>query len=487
MHRGVMYQCFEWNSPSDGSLWRDVAASARKLHEQGFTSVWLPPAYKGHAGAMDVGYGVYDMFDLGEFDQKESVRTRYGTREEFIHAVASIRNAGMVAYADVVFNHRLGADAVEEVEVVEVDPANRLEVVSAPIKIKTWSHFNFPGRGGMYSTFEWHWQHFTAFSHQVDDEEVKQQKVYRVADKGFSGEVSGEMGNFDYLMGADVDTYHPDVRKDLLDWGNWLIKTTNIDGFRLDAVKHIPSSFVVDWLGELREKTGLELFAVGEYWSADLGELEGYIAETSGVCRLFDVPLHFRFHQASLEGDAFDLRTIFENTLVGLHPLQAVTFVDNHDSQPGQSLESHVKDWFKPLAYALILLRRDGYPCVFCGDYVGNTDPDHQLSSHKKLIDEFLLARAAFTHGEQHDYFDHANCIGWCWTGTDENPSPLAVVMSNGDAGTKRMKVGRPDVTMYDLTGHVQEPITTDSNGEAEFQCPAGKVSVWSGARAPKV
>ena len=36
-----------------------------------------------------------------------------------------------------------------------------------------------------------------------------------------------------------------------------------------------------------------------------------------------------------------------------------------------QALESWVEPWFKPLAYALILLRREGYPCVFYPDYYG--------------------------------------------------------------------------------------------------------------------
>lgn len=58
-------------------------------------------------------------------------------------------------------------------------------------------------------------------------------------------------------------------------------------------------------------------------------------------------------------------------TLVGDDPDNVMTFVDNHDSQIGQSLESWVTDWFKPLAYALILLRKDGYPCLFYGDYYG--------------------------------------------------------------------------------------------------------------------
>lgn len=55
------------------------------------------------------------------------------------------------------------------------------------------------------------------------------------------------------------------------------------------------------------------------------------------------------------------MRRIFEGTLTDVRPEYAVTFVDNHDTQPGQALESFVQAWFKPLAYALILLRDDGY------------------------------------------------------------------------------------------------------------------------------
>jgi glycosidase len=91
--------------------------------------------------------------------------------------------------------------------------------------------------------------------------------------------------------------------------------------------------------------------------------------------RLFDVPLHFNLHRASKAGNEFDLRTVFDGTLVKENPLMAVTFVDNHDSQPGQSLESWVDDWFKQHAYALTMLRRDGYPCVFYGRLLRQRGP----------------------------------------------------------------------------------------------------------------
>lgn len=482
MHRGVMIQCFEWNSPADGSLWRDLAAKARELKNLGATAVWLPPAYKAMDGDHDTGYAVYDLYDLGEFDQKGSVRTKYGTRDECLAAIKAVQEAGMHAYADCVLNHRMGGDEIEEVEIEEVNCDDRNCVVGEPYTIRAWSHYTFPGRKGQYSSFEWHWEHFTAFGADANQPDARG-KIFKVRNKTFSGEVDFEYGNFDYLMGADVDHYHPDVKAELFRWGEWFLQTTGVEGFRLDAVKHIPASFYKDFLEHLRQKfTNREVFAVGEYWSGDLARLNQYIDATKGMVRLFDVPLHFHLHEASKKGRDYDLSKVFDGTLVQHNPLMAVTFVDNHDSQPGQSLESWVDDWFKPLAYALILLRRDGYPCVFYGDYLGNAgdaDGKNKLVSHRKLIDDFLQARAKFTHGDMVDYFDHPTCVGWLWTGDEQNPQALAVVMSTGDAGEKRMQTGKPNQTFRDMTSHWGEPVTADADGWATFVCPPGSLSVW--------
>ena len=67
---GVMMQYFHWYLPADGSLWNELKANAKALADSGVTSVWPPPAYKGTRGGEDVGYAVYDIFDLGEFDQR---------------------------------------------------------------------------------------------------------------------------------------------------------------------------------------------------------------------------------------------------------------------------------------------------------------------------------------------------------------------------------------------------------------------------------
>src|SRR4051812_7997823 len=67
--------------------------------------------------------------------------------------------------------------------------------------------------------------------------------------------------------------------------------------------------------------------------------------------------------------------------------------------------------------------------------------PDVILYSHRFLIDRFLSARRAYGFGEQEEYFDHPNTIGWTRLGTGEHPGAMAVVMTNGSAGDKWMNV----------------------------------------------
>jgi alpha-amylase len=483
---GVMMQYFHWYNEPDGKLWNQVAASAAQLAAMGVTALWLPPAYKGTGGGFDVGYGVYDLFDLGEFDQKGSVRTKYGTKDEYIAAVKAAQTAGIRIYADAVFNHKLGGDGEEEVEATPLDPNDRTKPIGEYQKIKAWTHFTFPGRNGKYSKMDWHWWHFDAMDYNAYNE--GENAVYLLKGKEFDRHVDLENGNFDYLMGCDLDMDHPEVVGELNYWGEWFVDTTGVDGFRFDAVKHVKAEFFRDWLNHVSEHAGKDIFAVGEYWSYDVEALHSFLETTNGRVTLFDAPLHYNFHLASRLGTDYDMRRIFDDTLVQQQPALAVTLVENHDSQPLQSLESVVEPWFKPLAYALILLRREGYPCIFYADYYGThyvdqgrdgNDCDVWLDCHGWIIDKFLFARQTYGYGEQYDYFDHVHTIGWTRLGTEANPGGMAVILSNDSEGTKWMEVGQPHTTYIDLTEHISDPITTNEHGWAEFRCQGGSVSVW--------
>ncbi|MGX8706428.1 MAG: alpha-amylase domain-containing protein, partial [bacterium] len=156
-----------------------------------------------------------------------------------------------------------------------------------------------------------------------------------------------------------------------------------------------------------------------------------------------------------------------------------VTFVDNHDTQYGQSLQSFVEDWFKPLAYALILLRQDGIPCVFYSDYYGNPARNRPLVPN---LGKLIKIRRWYAYGDQEDHFDSDHLIGWVRKGDIEHEnSGLAVVMSDGDAGTLPMEIGKQYAgeAFFDAMGHCEEPVVIDSDGVGNFRTEGRGLSVW--------
>ncbi|MBQ6507224.1 MAG: alpha-amylase [Clostridia bacterium] len=475
MINGTILQGFEWDLPADGLHWRRLTARAGWLAFRGFTAVWLPPASKGGAGIHDVGYGVYDLYDLGEFHQKGTVRTKYGTASEYIACVRAMRDAGIQPLADVVLNHRMGGDEKEIFRARPCDPENRLQAPGEEEDIACYTRFTFPGRGGRYSSFVWTHDCFTGSDFNELDPD---HRLFLFAGKEWAPDTDGEKGNYDYLMGCDVDVRYPPVREELLRWGRWFLERTGVEGFRLDAVKHISASFYRDWLRTLREETGRELFAVGEYWNSDLGTLTRYLDAVEGCMQLFDVPLHYHLAEASSSGGAYDMRNLLAGTLVDTRAQHAVTFVDNHDTQPGQSLESWVGGWFKAAAYGLILLRKEGYPCVFWGDLEGI--PDRGIGAVPELK-RLLRLRLYSAYGTERDWFDDPDIVGFTRDGDSSVPgSGLAFLCTNARGGVKRMEAGRrfAGKTFRCILGG-QPAVTIGADGWGEFAVKDGGVSVY--------
>lgn len=472
---GVIMQYFEWYLETNQNLWNEISKNAGNLAKIGITALWLPPAYKGIGGKDEVGYGVYDLYDLGEFEQKGTVKTKYGSKEEYINCILALKQAGIESYADIVLNHKMGADMLQTIPAEKVDWGNHNEIVSGKEIVRVATKFTFPGRKKKYSDFEWNWTHFDGIDY---NDKTKEHAIFKFINKDWANEVDEEFGNFDYLMGADIDFQNEEVRKELLNWGKWYIETTDIDGFRLDAVKHINADFYEQWLKELRKDLKEELFAVGEYWSGDVSKLHRYITETNGETSLFDVPLHYNFYNASRD-ENYNLAQILDKTLMKENPSKAVTFVDNHDTQPEQSLQSYVERWFKLPAYSIILLRDEGYPCVFYGDFYGIK---HNNIGKIEGLKEMITIRKDKAYGKQNDYFDNPSCIGWTREGDEEHiKSGIAVLISNKYDSEKRMYIGKElaGEEFIDAIGNCEEKVLIDEEGFGIFKVKAKSVSVW--------
>ena len=484
----TIFQFFHWYYPG-GKLWKDVKEQAAHLKFIGATHVWLPPAYKAASGANGIGYDVYDLFDLGEFDQKGTIPTKYGSKDEYLAAIKALHDNDVCVMADIVLNHKDGADETEKVNVIQVETDDRTKYLGEPVEKDIHTKYYFPGRDKKYSDFVWDFHAFSGVDECADGDNKCIFKILNEYGKTWEKVVGDEMGNFDYLMGADIEFRNPNVRNELKYWGKWYVETAGIDSFRLDAVKHISPDFYKDWLDYMNDTFNKKFFSIAEYWNQDLEVLNQYLDEMGDRVQLFDVPLHYNFHRAATEGKNFNLTKIFEGTLVQTRPQQAITFVDNHDTQPGQSLESFIDYWFKPHAHALILLRPDGIPSVFHAGYYGakytinENGEEHEIElSPVKDLYKMMRIRNCMLQGDFIDYMDHPNVVAWAYKPVAEKPETgFVVVLSNNEDGFKEVNLGNEvgDTEFTDVTGSIKDKVKTNGDGLAFFPVKGRDISIW--------
>ena len=116
-----MIEAFEWYCPADGQHWKRLKDALPTLKELGVDKIWIPPACKAGSPESN-GYDIYDLYDLGEFDQKGSVATKWGPKEDLLELSCAARSYGMGLVFDAVLNHKAAADYTQYVQAQRVDP-----------------------------------------------------------------------------------------------------------------------------------------------------------------------------------------------------------------------------------------------------------------------------------------------------------------------------------------------------------------------------
>ena len=87
-------------------------------------------------------------------------------------------------------------------------------------------------------------------------------------------------------------------------------------------------------------------------------------------------------------------------------------------------------------------------------------------------------SRKYCAHGQQTDYLDDPDIIGWTRQG---NGTAMAVVLTDGPGGSKEMCVGAgmAGTVFVDLLGGRQERVLIPENGTTDFPVTGGSVAVW--------
>lgn len=443
----TMYQAFYWDAYP--GLWADLPAQAAPLAEHGITSIWLPPAAKAMNGTYSVGYDVYDFWDLGEFYQKGTTSTRYGSRQQLQTALAALSQAGIKAYFDVVFNHRMGADAQEQIP--NFGPAwTRYDLLGRQ------AHYTQQNWGALWQDFNWDWTAFTGSNNTL-----------------YPGKNWGNTYHFPYLMGEDVDYNNQNVKQEMKAWGEWIINQVGFSGFRMDAIAHVDTDFTRDWINHVQAATAQDTFFVAEAW---VGDVAGYLnAVNTPHLRAFDFTLRDDF--VALSGGAKDMRW-WGGLINSPKRSQAVTFVDNHDtSRAGNPYGTPQVINYKNQAYAYILLREHGTPVVFARDY----DEFGMAPTLNKLIE----ARRYFAYGPGYEYSGNSDAVyAYVRAGLSNVPGTGLVMLISGRnwGGQQSFAINshQPNTTFYDYSGNISGTVTTDAQGTANFPVNLTEGSGWS-------
>ncbi|MCX7921949.1 MAG: alpha-amylase family glycosyl hydrolase [Clostridia bacterium] len=176
----------------------------------------------------------------------------------------------------------------------------------------------------------------------------------------------------------DFNQDNPEVSKYLIDMAKWWIKETNIDGFRLDTVKHVPKRFWTEFTREIK-KDYPDFYMIGEVWNGDMNYVADY--QNTGIDGLVDFPMYYALTDVFKNyAPTSRLAEMIENSNKYSNKYLNGTFIDNHDVE--RFVNQVYKEKDEKLQQAItFMMTYTGIPVMYYGTEIGlegGADPDNR-------------------------------------------------------------------------------------------------------------
>ncbi len=350
--------------PAQGGLFqggtlRGVMRRLDYIQGLGCTAIWLSPILKNRA--VDDSYHGYGIQNFLEVDP------RFGTLHDLQELVRAAHARGLYVIMDMVLNH-------------------------------TGDVWQYPGGYPYYyhqgETFPFgSWREQDPQPGMQDDDAVWPQELQRPEAFKRHGQIRDwndrvQARDGDFMSLKELDLPRPDVLDTLIKVYKHWVDVADIDGFRVDTVKHMEDSSVAIFCNAIREyaqRVGKQrFFLFGEIMDSD-DTIQRYIGRNSrieGTNERFpsldaalDFPLYFVLEPVikGFASPAF-LRDRYERFYTryadhGEAGRYFVTFVDNHD-RTARFLHGDPYPEQALLAMAY-LLTSQGVPCIYYGTEQG--------------------------------------------------------------------------------------------------------------------
>ncbi|MEW1887876.1 pullulanase-type alpha-1,6-glucosidase [Streptomyces sp. NPDC085659] len=347
------------------------------IKDLGTTAIWLAPIFKnrpvqGTGKDASAGYHGYWITDFTQVDP------HFGTNADLTKLIDKAHRKGMKVFFDVITNHT--ADTVDYAEKTYgyrskgaypyLDRDGRPFDDAAGMAKTDADSFPYKPVSGGGKTPSW-----------LNDPTM----YHNRGDSTYAGE-STTYGDFSGL--DDLWTERPEVVSGMEKIYEKWVRDFDIDGFRIDTVKHVDMDFWTQWataLDAYAAKHGRkDFFMFGEVYSSDTAVTSPYVTQGR-----LDATLDFPFQEAARQyasqgAPASKLAAVFGDdyryTTDKANAYEQVTFLGNHDmGRIGAFLkqdnpEAGDAELVKraELANELMFLGR-GNPVVYYGDEQGFT------------------------------------------------------------------------------------------------------------------
>ncbi len=368
--------------PDEGGVFQGGALKGiiRRLdyiQRLGANAIWLSPVFRNRQEKNDTyhGYGIQDF--LG-------VDPRFGTVKDLQDLVKETHARGMYVILDIIINHT-GDNWAYPGDY----PYYYWKEASGPFDFGFWREID-PAAGFQGDDAVW-------------PEELQRPESYKRRGQIRDWNDPDQAINGDFLSLKELDIAQSNVLDTLIKVYKYWISLTDVDGFRLDTVKHMESSATAIFCNAVREyakRIGKDnFFMFGEIVGDDM-TIQRYIGRNSripGTNERFpsldaalDFPLYFVLEEV-IKGflNPSHLRERYERfkTLYADHGEAGryfVTFVDNHDQMTRAYRRFMHHNPFTGQAVLALgyLLTSQGVPCIYYGTeqgFDGGGDHDYYV------------------------------------------------------------------------------------------------------------
>jgi alpha-amylase len=342
---GVNYEVFvlsfaDGNGDGKGDL-KGLTSKLDYLQDLGVGGIWLMPIMPSPT------YHKYDVTDY------KDIHPDYGTKEDFKKFVEEAHRRNIKVLVDLILNHT-GSD-------------------------HPWFQSALQGKDSPYRDY-YVWADKDSIQNEISKKETQLDSDNITQWHAPEGDLKAEH-YYGYFWGGmpDLNFDNPKVKNEFVDIGRFWLKDMNVDGFRLDAAKHIfPTERAADnhafwiWFREEMTKIKPEVYLVGEVYTE--GAPEEVAPYLKGLPALFNFELGISIiHTLNAGYDTLGLVNKYKEIVdlynAASHEYIDATFIRNHDQN--RTLSELDDDLNKAKLAVSIQMTFPGTPYIYYGEEIG--------------------------------------------------------------------------------------------------------------------